>query len=65
MRQTIVLITKEEGIFALWKGHVPAQILSIIYGTCQVYNFNVSDLINKHVLLTEYKYYVFFIVLYV
>ncbi|XP_076648998.1 mitochondrial thiamine pyrophosphate carrier [Halictus rubicundus] len=39
--QTFSLIIKEEGILALWKGHVPAQILSVIYGTGQFYSYNI------------------------
>ncbi|XP_011504841.1 PREDICTED: mitochondrial thiamine pyrophosphate carrier [Ceratosolen solmsi marchali] len=45
MSQTIVLITKEENIYALWKGHIPAQMLSIVYGTCQFYVYNI---VNNH-----------------
>ncbi|KAL0270873.1 UNVERIFIED_CONTAM: hypothetical protein PYX00_008145 [Menopon gallinae] len=33
--QAITLIIKEEGLPALWKGLVPAQILSIIFGAVQ------------------------------
>lgn len=36
MIQSIRLIAKEESFGALWKGHVPAQLLSVIYGTSQV-----------------------------
>ncbi|KXJ12031.1 Mitochondrial thiamine pyrophosphate carrier [Exaiptasia diaphana] len=36
--QAFKLVYKEEGVPALWKGHVPAQILSIAYGYFQVYS---------------------------
>lgn len=35
MTQAIRLMIKEEGRIGLWKGHNPAQILSVIYGVSQ------------------------------
>eukprot|EP00795_Rhopilema_esculentum_P010486 gene10486-19197_t len=32
LTQATYLIAKEEGLTALWKGHVPAQALSLVYG---------------------------------
>jgi solute carrier family 25 thiamine pyrophosphate transporter 19 len=39
LTQATIRIAKEEGVFALWKGHVPGQVLSIIYGTAQFATF--------------------------
>ncbi|EFN62832.1 Mitochondrial deoxynucleotide carrier [Camponotus floridanus] len=39
--QAFLLIFKEEGISALWKGHIPAQLLSVTYGMAQFYSYNV------------------------
>ncbi|KAJ8713314.1 hypothetical protein PYW07_013684 [Mythimna separata] len=33
--QAVASIVKEEGLFTLWSGHIPAQLLSITYGVLQ------------------------------
>ncbi|XP_050438793.1 mitochondrial thiamine pyrophosphate carrier-like [Adelges cooleyi] len=37
--QAMYLISKEEGLKALWKGHLPGQLLSITYGLTQFVMF--------------------------
>lgn len=37
--QALRLVYKEEGFASLWKGHVPAQALSVVYGSVQFMAF--------------------------
>ncbi|KAL4241064.1 hypothetical protein ACF0H5_001842 [Mactra antiquata] len=43
--QAFRCIIKDEGFTALWKGHVPAQMLSVGYGIVQ---FTVFEMVTKH-----------------
>lgn len=41
IRQAIKTIYSEEGWTSLWKGHIPAQLLSMFYGFVQFYSFEM------------------------
>lgn len=45
LKQACTLIYKEEGLVAFWKGHVPAQGLSAVYGLVQ---FTAFELLTKY-----------------
>jgi solute carrier family 25 thiamine pyrophosphate transporter 19 len=54
--QTLFAIFRDEGVFGLWKGHVPAQLLSVFYGLGQFAAYDQLNAAGRHVkLLNEHS----------
>ncbi|CAG9809311.1 unnamed protein product [Chironomus riparius] len=54
--QTLIAIFRDEGVFGLWKGHIPAQLLSVFYGLGQFAAYDQLNSAGRHVkLLNEHS----------
>ncbi|XP_014779968.1 mitochondrial thiamine pyrophosphate carrier [Octopus bimaculoides] len=51
---TIVTMSKEEGVKALWKGHIPAQFLTVFYGMVQFSSYEFFSKLTYHCVPNEF-----------
>lgn len=47
--QTLFAIFQDEGIHGLWKGHIPAQLLSVFYGVGQFAAYDQLNRAGRHI----------------
>lgn len=56
MIQTLYAIFRDEGCYGLWKGHIPAQLLSVFYGLGQFAAYDQLNRAGRHIkLLNEHS----------
>jgi solute carrier family 25 (mitochondrial thiamine pyrophosphate transporter), member 19 len=54
--QTLFAIFRDEGVHGLWKGHIPAQLLSVFYGLGQFAAYDQLNRAGRHIqLLNEHS----------
>ena len=51
--QTLAIIVREEGLCGLWKGHIPAQLLSVFYGIGQFAAYDQLNRYGRHISILE------------
>lgn len=51
--QTLFIIFREEGVYGLWKGHIPAQLLSVFYGIGQFAAYDQLNRYGKHLKIMD------------
>lgn len=47
--QTLFAIFRDEGLHGLWKGHIPAQLLSVFYGLGQFAAYDQLNRAGRHI----------------
>jgi solute carrier family 25 (mitochondrial thiamine pyrophosphate transporter), member 19 len=47
--QTLFAIFRDEGLHGLWKGHIPAQMLSVFYGLGQFAAYDQLNRAGRHI----------------
>ena len=51
--QTLLAIFRDEGLSGLWKGHIPAQLLSVFYGLGQFAAYDQLNRYGRHITVLQ------------